>query len=259
MTDFLELEPLPKDHLSWTQIAMHRRCEYSYYLRYCEGITCPIKPSFVFGGGMHHAQEHNFATKLVTGAFPKVSEIQEVFASRVVEIPEEIEVDWKEEDEKKQDSPDKIKDDGVKLIVAYDSHARAIQDIEAVEEEFSLELANAQYTLVGRRDLRLTTTVIDWKTSKRSLNLAQVENDDQMTVYQIGQPKIQTLEIHNLVRLKDPKVNILSFPARTPTQRTDFIYNMCQVATLIRTGIFPKRKDWKNCSWCGYRQYGFCK
>lgn len=259
MTDVLELEALPKDHLSYTQINMHQRCEYQYYLRYCEGITCPIKPAFVFGGGMHCAEEHNFRTRKETGDFPKVSEVQEVFASRVVEIPEEREVDWKERDEKKRDSPAKILDDGTKLITAYNPYARKVQDILGVEEEFKLELANAQYTIVGRRDLRTASTVIDLKTSKRSLNLEQVQNDDQMTVYQIGHDEITALEIHNLVRLKEPKVNILSFPARTLAQRADFIYNMCQRATLIRTGIFPKRRDWKNCSWCGYRIYGHCK
>lgn len=259
MTGVLELENLPLKHISHTQIKMYERCPHQYYLRYIKGIKVPVKPSFILGRAVHTTEEYNFKEKLANDRFPEVDLLQDLYAGMCEEISKTENVDWGVE---KDTSIDKIKDQGTKLVKIYQPHAIRIQPL-AVEEKVRVQFPGTDWTLIGQRDLRTTDKrIIDFKTSGQAFNRDGYEwEDQQLIIYQLDIEDRQdySLEIHGMIKTARPKIQILKFRPHTPAQISEYIEDLVRVTLLIRTGLFPKRKDWKNCSWCGYRHYGICK
>lgn len=256
MPETLELNALPKNYLSFTQIAMFLRCPRQYAYRYIEGLKMPPNGNLILGKGAHRGLEWGYSEQIAQGQHPETSKIKESTAEFIHQeinaAKNEGEIEWSE-----NDNAGKIVDDGVTLVEKYDNEVGRHLTAKSVEEKFEVAFTNVEYKMSGRMDLTTTNgRLIDFKTARKSPPENEAEASEQLTAYQIALgDKPKSLEIHGLIRKKTPEIVVRIAPARPQSRINDFLENFGKVATLIKTGLFPKvleNAPGSPCSWCGY-------
>lgn len=249
MEDIIELQDLPKEHLSFSQITMYKRCPMQYKFRYIDGKKIPPKSQRILGTGVHSGLEAGFREKKLSGGDDvKIRKIMEDKTVETIEMitKTEQEIDWGDDDE------DTIKDDGVKMVrVYYTEKGKKIKP-EEVEKEFEIVL-NDDLKLKGKIDLTTKKVLIDYKTGAQKPQDDWILYDDQLKIYRLV-VNLPT-ESHWIIRykVKDPQIYILK-QTITEEQAKKVLEDTIIVSKLIRTGYFYKRNDIKVCGWCGYKE-----
>lgn len=242
------------EHLSATSLKMYLRCPLQFMFRYVKGLKIPPAGVIILGKSVHKGLEENFRHKKQTQIDLPIKKVLEAYSNCFDRSKQEEEVDWEGE------NPGKLKDEGVGLIKVYHKiTAPPIQPI-AVEEGFELGFENVPYTLKGYVDLvDQDKRIRDTKTSRRSYPQNATQTDIQLTAYNLAYKYIKGEEPKSLcfdvmVRTKQPKVQTLQSPPRTPAQLTRFLKLLGSIAWAIKTGIFYPCENQQVCSWCGYKE-----
>jgi CRISPR/Cas system-associated exonuclease Cas4 (RecB family) len=240
---------LPKEHLSYSQVNMFLRCPKQYYYRYLEGLVMPPSGSLVLGSSGHKSLEHNYSQKIDTKKDLKAKEVLEYFDATFEEQAKE-DVDWG--DKKKGD----YKDAGARTLKKYQKdYAPAIQP-EAVEQEFNIELENADYTLKGYIDLITEGgDIVDHKISGRKPSNI---DDKQLTVYRLAYKELngfppEKVRFDYLVTKKSPEIIPFEMDI-TDEDEQELLELIGDVSEAIKSGIFYRRTDGWMCNpkYCGY-------
>jgi hypothetical protein len=237
--------------------SMFLRCARQFEYRYIEGRIDPPKGVLILGRGTHKGLEWAFTEHMERGKPPPVKKVEEATVAGIedeLKVVPPSEVEWKD-----GDSPGKVKDDGAKMVRVYEP-IRTILKPRSVEKSFEVEFSNTDWKLTGRVDLETDAAVVDLKTTAKAQPENAAEMSEQLGVYNLQAPSAKSLELHVMVRTKEPKLQVLRSGPRTTEQRNEVLSNIAKVVTLIRAGIFPKAIEaapGSPCSWCGY--YEACR
>jgi len=248
MSEVIELQELPKNYISYSQIAMYKRCPMQYKFRYIDGIKKPPKSALLLGQGLHSGLTEGFLMKInQTGDTRKiVNTICEKTAAEIETLNSQMEFEFDEGED-----VNKIKDDATKMGKIYYLNVGKKIKPKEVKKSFEIEFTNTEWKLRGEIDL-IETDIIDWKTGSQKLQDDYILYDEQLKLYKLVVPK-RTI-IHQIVRykIKEPQVFIFyNNPSEKEIQET--LRNCAIIVQLIRTGYFYKRNDVRYCSWCGYK------
>jgi len=132
-----------------------------------------------------------------------------------------------------------------------------------VEQAFSCTLPDLSVPIIGAMDLieeddAGTIIITDWKTSARAYSNDEVDQNQQMTTYQLGAKangyadREILLRLDCLIKTQKPKF-LQYYTIRTENCETRLIRKIQKVWDGISKGIFiPNDTSWK-CKNCGYK------
>ena len=245
-------------HFSCTQLITYLQCPLQYYYQYVLKLDwVKVPASYAFGSCMHKAIEAANLGLMNGGC--KSSEIADIFFTHWEK--EATEVQWDDELEK-----DALQTKGRMLTELYCATAKEYKPTE-VELPFRLQIMDHDINILGDRDFvgRIDAiftgdTIIEIKTSGRSLTQQEVDQNLQLTLYSwvynklYGQPE-KGIRVINLVKTKTPKLTTLD-TVRTERDHSWALAIVTQVIKAIDNEIFyPNPIGGYGCSSCPYRQH----
>lgn len=191
--------PAELDHISASSIKMAHRCEEQWRQRYVLGRKEAPNLPMLAGFADHAAVEKDMRQKIVTDTNLPIPEVQqaylEVLEGRVEQLGGIQEVRVKDADtpQAKTRAYDEVRQSGQELVGVYSRYTSPLVSPIAVEEEFSLEVADLPVRVVGRLDLvadmLLDGTgprIIDRKRRARGSRKIEPEWALQARVYQLA-------------------------------------------------------------------------
>jgi len=246
--------PLPRDHLSVSQLNMFKNCPRQYYYAYVLGLKRKPSSNMTFGTAFHSTVEVNYRQKIDSQEDLPVKEVQEIWANEFeMLIPEtQFEMDEK---------PGAIKDEGVAAVEVYMmDFAPKIQPI-MVEELIDIPLEDSDFFVRMRLDIVDNQfRVRDTKSSVRAPSIDEAEHNFQLTSYDLahryvlGVPPTK-LCLDYIVRTKIAQVVALEAEPRSEAELEDALREFSMIARAIRDGAFYRCSP-KNvlCSpkYCGF-------
>ena len=126
--------------------------------------------------------------------------------------------------------------------------------VQAVEKVFEIRITSLDLPLVGIIDLVAEVdgreTIIDWKTAGAVYGPHEVALSDQLTVYKLAEPSVESLALCVLVKTKVPKIEWHK-TKRTSIELTDYLAKAAYVARDIESARFYKRPG-MHCAWCDF-------
>lgn len=237
--------------LSASKIQTFLRCGAMYFFRYSLGLKSPPRGAQILGSAVHSGLEKNFRQKIQSQMDLPLSEITEFYSASFDFLKPTAQ--W----EKGEDSG-KLKDDGVRILQAYNPISRTIQPKE-VEAPFSVALGGVPWVLKGVVDmLDASALIVDFKTTGRVPSAIEAEKSLQLTTYSLAHRlrtgKVESgLRLDYLIRGKTPKIVQLD-TTRTNEDLGRFLKLVGIVATSISEGRFVPNPT---SPWCGPRYCEF--
>jgi CRISPR/Cas system-associated exonuclease Cas4 (RecB family) len=246
--EILELEQLPNNVVSYSQIKMFKRCHYQWFLRYRLGYKMKPRSNLVLGTGLDRGLKQGFLTKINEGGDDvKIRNIiVDVAITEIERIVASEEVDWAEYDNK-----DVLKDDAMRMGAKYYDEIGKKLFPEEIAKRFEIEFEGVEWKLVGEVDL-VEKKLIDWKTRNRTrFDDMYFIFDEQLKLYKIIYPR--EVEIHGIIRQKrDVQLQVIQVNINENDIK-EALENVRNVVMLMKTGIYYKKNDSQVCSWCGFR------
>ncbi len=227
--------------LSHSRISRYLHCPEQYRLYYIERLRPRFPPAgLVFGQVIHQALAELFKT----GADPVASFGESWRAIGGVELGYGEKESW-----------EKLRGKGLRLLEKFvQEELPKLQNVQAVEQSFSLDITSLDLPFVGVvdlvADLEGKPTVVDFKTAGSSYEEHEVMLSDQLTAYRLADPEADQLALCVLVKTKEPKIE-WHLTTRTGEQLAEYLAKVGLVGREIRAGLFYKRPG-KWCSWCDF-------
>lgn len=228
-------------YLSFSRINRYLTCPESYRLYYIERLRRIVpKATLVFGSLVHLALAH---------LFNKVAEPVKFFVE-VWDGMKDFELAYG-----KKESWEKLRACGEGLLQKFvTDELPRIRSVKAVEKPFKLEISNLGLPIVGVIDLVAEVderdTIVDFKTSEKSYGPVEIELSDQLTTYELAEPRVEQLAFWVLMKTTEPKIEW--YPTkRGPERITEFLGKAAYAAREIKAGEFYKRPG-VHCSWCDF-------
>jgi len=253
-----------KKHLSHSQIQTYINCPAHWLFSYRCGIKIPPKASMMQGRSIHKSLAEGYFYKKDKGKEIKLKEMLDIYEDDFNKSIQNEEVSFK-----KDEKPAGFIDVGVKGLKLY--HSEMMPNIKPVEieKEFLLDFENTDFSFKGVIDLIDDKDIVhDHKSTGKTPNQVQIDNDQQLSAYTVGFEKIigrkpEFLQLDYLVLTKEPK--IVSF--RTERNDADikrWLMNIAFVKKAIDSGLFYCVHSGAN-SWvctkdyCKYEELGYHK
>jgi putative RecB family exonuclease len=249
-----------KEHLSVSAIGTYVECSLSYY--FSRIIKLPMEKkidNMEFGKAIHWVLEQYYQEKLV-GEKLLLKDIHDLW-----------ETSWKRRAEDKTDiSYSKNNDFKSLLMVGSDLltvwHNKLPNDnytIIAIEQAFSFYLPGIEIPFIGGIDLieedtAGTIIVTDHKTSGKAYSAGEVDQNQQLTLYQMALKSIGytnreiLLKFDTLIKTKTPKFEQY-WTTRSEIDEHRLVRKAIAIWEAIKAGIFiPNDTSWK-CPSCSYK------
>jgi CRISPR/Cas system-associated exonuclease Cas4 (RecB family) len=247
-----------RTHLSPTQVNMFLRCPAQWYYRYVRGLKRPPSGAATLGSAVDTGITHNYLQKIETHQDLVLDEVLDAFSTGFE--ARKTETLWEAEEE-----PNKVKDDGVRVLSLYHKEAAPKVQPTSVQERVELEIPNFSYRFVAVPDVIEHERVIrDTKVVKRSparnneAFVATPTHQDQMVAYALAYRVTQgraekSCFVDYLVRTKTSKLVQVPFQV-TSTHLTYYKNLIGLVAKQIEAQIFTPNRQHHLCSrrYCGY-------
>ena len=249
---------MPINHLSKSQITLYLECSLKYRFQYIDELPKPFKSSgLAFGTSIHSALEwlHKERLKGNPVSFEKLTKI--------------LEADWYSQkadaqiEYKNGESWEMLLLKGKEILNLYLSEP--VQKIVAAEYPFEVPLINQEtgemldVPIQGIMDvIEEGDTIGEFKTAAKSMDMASLLNNLQLTVYAYAYQRLfkkeaKSLKVINFIKNKNPKLEILE-TTRGQKDFTRLFYLAREVLTGIRSNIFFPRFSFL-CSDCEYGTY----
>lgn len=225
-------------YLSHSRISRYLHCPEQYRLYYIENLRPKhLSANLAFGQAVHDALAELFRN----GAEP-VKRFQEQWQMAL-----DMELDYGA-----RDSWEKLKTTGEILLAKFVAEELPqLSDIGAIEKVFELGISNLDLPFVGIIDLVAKfsgmRTVIDFKTAAQAYDDHEVILSDQLSAYQLAEPKAEQVALCVLIKAKVPKIE-WHLTRRTPVQLAEYLSKAGLIAQEITAGHFYKRPG----RWCAY-------
>lgn len=136
--------------------------------------------------------------------------------------------------------------------------------VVSIEEPFSIEIPGLPVPVIGALDLceedeSGTIIITDWKTSARSYAISEVDNNQQLTMYQLAAKKNGfadheiLLKFDTLIKTQKPKFEQY-YTSRSEIDEKRLVRKIHTVWEGIERGVFiPNDTSWR-CPNCSYRK-----
>lgn len=216
------------EQVSASRLALFLQCRLKFYFRYVLKLSKPKTASLHVGNSVH----------AVLKAWNKGRWIQKPLTLK--QAHDAYAVAWADKSEGnvtwKQGEEDEEKTTGWRLVDTYlrESHVPADLKPDAVEVPVEANLLNHGLPrLIGILDLVQQRRIIDYKTSgttpnpDKAVHTHEIQTSSYAILYRhnTGQKELG-MQLHHLVKLKNPKVVITSAPSMTPRQQTRLFKQM---------------------------------
>jgi putative RecB family exonuclease len=238
--------------LSYTQISLYRSCPLCYRLQYIDGLETKEKGYFSFGNTMHDCAEYFFKVKVPPP--PKLERMLGFYERR-----------WLSEGYESLEEEAEYKAYGRELLTKFwEIHQADFRMPIAVEHKFNIDIGNVKLT--GRIDRvdKLDSgglAIIDYKTNKELFTQEYIENDLQLTLYQLAVEKSWFLPVERLTLYHFRSNTPVSCPPRPPERLEEAKKVALEVAEGIQAGNFPATESaYCPCDfpeYCPYYQHKF--
>jgi len=196
--------PLPKPHLSMSQITQYLRCPACYKWKYVDKIKPPLSPGMLRGRAVHNGIEFNSRVKMVRGTEATDDDLQDVVSTSFHQLAPET--DFQNED------PGKTLDSSIDLAYLYKREVSPQIMPWQVEQQYEIAFEDLDYTLMGYLDLITDDgTIIDFKTTKQRPSQHVLEGNIQLACYALMYRTVHEepetgVSFHYLVSKKTPEV-----------------------------------------------------
>ncbi|HRJ71796.1 MAG TPA: PD-(D/E)XK nuclease family protein [Terrimicrobiaceae bacterium] len=210
--------------VSASRLNCFHTCRLKFFFRYVLELSRPGALVLFLGKAVHAALQH-WSVARWRGEPHDPETIRKAMVAHWATAREEEPVRWDDADE----ASEQEKAWGLVEMYLRETPILPDEPVEAVEVQVEADLArHGLPTLIGVIDLvRPGGRIVDFKTSATSPQTAQVQhrNETQLTAYGIlyrdatGETE-SGLELHHLVKTKQPKLVVSEFGPITETQQT---------------------------------------
>ncbi|MGD9118670.1 MAG: PD-(D/E)XK nuclease family protein [Dehalococcoidia bacterium] len=238
--------------LSYTQISLYRSCPLSYKLQYIDGLETKEKGYFSFGTTMHDCAEYFFKVKVPPP--PTLAQMLDFYERK-----------WLSEGYESDEEEAEYKAYGRELLTKFwEIHHPDFRMPIAVEHKFNIDIGNVKLT--GRIDRvdKLESgglAIIDYKTNKELFTQEYINNDLQLTLYQLAVEQSWFLPVEKLTLYHFRSNTPVSCPPREPERLEEAKKVVLEVAEGIQAGNFPATESaYCPCDfpeYCPYYQHKF--
>jgi putative RecB family exonuclease len=239
--------------VSASRLSLFLQCRLKFYFRYVLKLKKPKTASLHLGNAVH----------AVLKAWNKARWVQQPLSLKMVH--ETYQTAWADNTEGSVDwEPGEEEDDkttGWRLLDTYlrESHLPAEVKPDAVEVPVEADLQqNGLPRLIGILDLVQQRQIIDYKTSATTPNADKVAHSTEIQTssyailyrHNTGAQEAG-MQLHHLVKLKNPKVVITTLPPMSPPQQTRLFRQMeAYLEGLQRRDFIPS--PGMHCSSCEF-------
>jgi RecB family exonuclease len=218
--------------LSYSSISTYYECPLKFKLKYIDGLKEKPKPYFSFGSSLHNTLEFMYSYR------PPPPSLDEVL--------KHYEDKWISEGYSSEEEEEGYYLYGKKILTDfYNLHAQDLKPPIAVELKFDIEIDGVPVTgFIDRIDKieGNSAEIIDYKSGKRAFDKSQVEDNEQLTFYQIA--------VEESIGIPVKKLTLYHLPSQTPVSvdkrskdKIDALKNkILKVAELIEKENFPAKK-----------------
>ena len=258
----MDIEELRKQpHLSFSAINEYLMCGLKYWFSRIEKVPPAFVPdNLIFGRCIHQVLEEYNNSRLI-GEIPPLPTLTGIFETCWDKAVEEEAIQYS-----KGKGYKSLRREGAALIKHfYENRQPEDYQILAIEEPFSLEVGGLPYPIIGIIDLieeddAGTIIITDYKTTGRSFSQPEVDQNLQLTLYQLamGQNGFSNrdmiLKLDCLIKTQSPKYEqYYTVRAKKDMQR---LLNIIQLVLKgISNEVFvPTSTGWM-CTNCAYKTY----
>jgi putative RecB family exonuclease len=216
--------------LSFTQISLYQQCPWCYKLQYIDGLKAKAKWYFSFGTSMHNAVERFFRVR--TPPAPSLEELLQFY-----------EQGWISQGYESMEEETRYKEYGKDILQRFwEIHAPDFRLPIALERRFNLDIEGVKLMGFIDRVDKLDSgglSIIDYKTSQELFTTDYLENDLQLTIYQMAAEQTWDLPVEKLTLYHLRSNTACTCPPRDK-KRIDLTRQLVlDVAENISRGNFP--------------------
>jgi RecB family exonuclease len=230
--------------LSYTQISLYQSCPLCYKLQYIDGLEPKEKGYFSFGTTMHNCAEYFFKVKVPPP--PTLAQMLDFYERK-----------WLSEGYESAEEEAEYKAYGRELLTKFwEIHQADFRMPIAVEHKFTIDIGS--FKLTGRIDRvdKLDSgglAIIDYKTDKELFTQEYLDNNLQLTLYQMAVEKSWFLPVERLTLYHFRSNTPISCPPREPERLEEARAVVLEVAEGIQAESFPAKES-NRCP-CDFPQY----
>ncbi len=209
-----------QEEVSASRLSLFLQCRLKFYYRYVLRLKKPKTASLHVGNSVHSALKAWSKARWL-GKPLSLRELHDAYTKAWADISEGI-VPWETGEEEEE------KTTGWRLCDTYIRQCGSMATIKPDAVEVSVEADLSRHglpRLIGILDLVQEGTIIDFKTSSSTPNPSSVEHMHELQVssyavlYRHNTGKKETgIELHHLVKLKNPKLCVTDLPPMTEQQ-----------------------------------------
>ena len=216
--------------LSFTQISLYQTCPWQYKLQYIDGLKPKDKWYFSFGTAMHRCVEHFF--KVSAPPPPSLEGLLQFYDQN-----------WLSQGYESPEEEIRYKDYGREILTRFwEIHSTDFQLPVAVERMFHIDIDGIKLTGFIDRVDKLESgglSIVDYKTSQELFTTAYLEEDLQLTLYQLAAEQTWQLPVERLTLYHLRSNTACSCPPRDKARLEQARRLVLEVAENIVQERFP--------------------
>jgi putative RecB family exonuclease len=220
--------------LSFTQISLYRSCPLCYKLQYIDGLKPKDKSYFSFGTSMHACVEYFY--KVSTPHPPSLEELLQFY-----------EQSWISQGYESLEEETRHKEYGRDILSRFwEIHSADFRLPVALERGFNLDIDGIKLRGFIDRVDKLDSgglSIIDYKTNKELFSADYLEEDLQLTIYQMAAEQTWHLPVERLTLYHLRSNTACSCPPREPARLDQARKLVLEVAADIAEGKFPATEN----------------
>ncbi len=175
--------------LSFTQISLYRTCPLQYKLQYIDGLKPKDKWYFSFGTTLHNCVEYFF--KANTGVPPTLDELRRYYEQK-----------WLSAGYESPEEEARYKEYGREILNQFwEIHRADFRRPVAMEKGFNLDIDGIKLRGFIDRVDKLDSgglAIVDYKSNQELFTNEYLENDLQLTIYQLAAQQLWGLPVEQL-------------------------------------------------------------
>jgi putative RecB family exonuclease len=231
--------------LSYSQISRYKTCPLWYKLQYVDKLKPKERFYLSFGDVIHQCAEH----------FYKIPVPPPPTLERLIQYYEKI---WKQEGYDSPEQENQYKEYGKQLLADFHKiHSTNFKMPLAVEQQFYI---NIQGVVLGGKIDRIDKldeggiSIIDYKTSKELFTAEQLEDDLQLTFYQLAVETMWKMPVKKLTLYHLRSNTPCTCDGRSPEILEESRQLVLLTAESITKGIFPAIEN-SLCAFCDFPEH----
>jgi putative RecB family exonuclease len=220
--------------LSFSQISLYQSCPWHYKLQYLDGLKPEEKWYFSFGTTLHAAVERFF--KVGTPPPPSLPEILQFY-----------EQNWLPQGYESPEEESRYKDYGKEILTRFwVIHAPEFRMPVALERKFFMDIEGIKLMGFIDRVDKLDSgglSIIDYKTNQELFTTDYLENNLQLTIYQMAAEQTWNLPVEKLTLYHLRSNTPCTCLPRSQKQIDQVRQLVLEVAENIAQGKFPATEN----------------